>query len=153
MLFSCDNIHMHFGARPVLQGISLGVHASEVLGIVGPNGAGKTTLLEILSGRTKPTQGRVLFEGQDVTAMPLHQRARRGLARTYQSPVVPEQLSVEQVLKTEPPQAAVGVFADAQTQGLVDGRTCGRFAGRGGGRDRQHLALLGAANGRGHHFG
>lgn len=99
MLFSCDNIHMHFGARPVLQGISLGVHASEVLGIVGPNGAGKTTLLEILSGRTKPTQGRVLFEGQDVTALPLHQRARRGLARTYQSPVVPEQLSVEQVLK------------------------------------------------------
>ena len=87
MLFSCDNIHMHFGARPVLQGISLGVHPSEVLGIVGPNGAGKTTLLEILSGRTKPTQGRVLFEGQDVTAMPLHQRARRGLARTYQSPV------------------------------------------------------------------
>jgi ABC-type branched-subunit amino acid transport system ATPase component len=94
MLFSCDNIHMHFGARPVLQGISLGVHPGEVLGIVGPNGAGKTTLLEILSGRTKPTQGRVLFEGQDVTALPLHQRARRGLARTYQSPVVPEQLSV-----------------------------------------------------------
>ncbi len=99
MIFSCDNIHMHFGARAVLQGITLGVQPGEVLGVVGPNGAGKTTLFEILSGRNRPTQGRVMFEGRDITALPLHQRARLGLARTYQSPVVPEQLSVGQVLK------------------------------------------------------
>lgn len=99
MLFSCEDIHMRFGARTVLQGISMGVQPGEVLGVVGPNGAGKTTLFEILSGRTRPTQGKVWFEGQDVTALPLHARARLGLARTYQSPVVPEQLSVGEVLK------------------------------------------------------
>lgn len=99
VIFSCEGIHMRFGTRTVLQGVSMGVRAGEVLGVVGPNGAGKTTLFEILSGRTRPTQGRVLFRGQDVTALPLHARARLGLARTYQSPVVPEQLSVGEVLK------------------------------------------------------
>lgn len=99
MVFSCEDIHMRFGARTVLQGVSLGVRAGEVLGVVGPNGAGKTTLFEILSGRTRPTQGRVHFAGRDITALPLHARARLGLARTYQSPVVPEQLSVGEVLK------------------------------------------------------
>lgn len=99
MIFSCEDIHMRFGVRTVLQGISMGVRAGEVLGVVGPNGAGKTTLFEILSGRTRPTQGRVWFEGRDVTALPLHARARLGLARTYQSPVVPEQLTVGEVLK------------------------------------------------------
>ena len=90
---------MAFGGRPVLQGVSLAARAGEVLGVVGPNGAGKTTLFEILSGRLQPTQGRVCLDGRDITPLPLHQRARLGLARTYQSPVVPEALTVGEVLK------------------------------------------------------
>jgi ABC-type branched-subunit amino acid transport system ATPase component len=56
-------------------------------------------LFEILSGRLRPTQGQVFLRGQDITALPLHARARLGVARTYQSPVVPELLTVGEVFK------------------------------------------------------
>ena len=98
-LFECRGIGMAFGGRPVLRDVALQARAGEVLGVVGPNGAGKTTLFEILSGRLRPTAGQVLLEGRDITALPLHQRARLGLARTYQSPVVPEALTVGEVFK------------------------------------------------------
>jgi branched-chain amino acid transport system ATP-binding protein len=98
-LFECHDVGMAFGGRFVLQGVSLTARAGEVLGVVGPNGAGKTTLFEILSGRLRPTTGRVLMHGRDITALALHQRARLGLARTYQSPVVPEALTVGEVFK------------------------------------------------------
>lgn len=98
-LFACRDVAMDFGTRRVLEGVSLAAHAGEVLGVVGPNGAGKTTLFEILSGRLRPATGQVLFDGVDVTAEPIHLRARRGIARTYQSPVVPEALTVGEVLK------------------------------------------------------
>ena len=90
---------MDFGVRRVLEGVTLTAKPGEVLGVVGPNGAGKTTLFEILSGRLKPSLGQVWLEGRDVTATPIHARARMGVARTYQSPVVPEALSVADVLK------------------------------------------------------
>ncbi|KAF4530445.1 hypothetical protein B566_EDAN018592 [Ephemera danica] len=78
MLFACREVGMSFGSRPVLENVSLNAHAGEVLGVVGPNGAGKTTLFEILSGRLRPTRGQVFLEGRDITALPLHQRARAG---------------------------------------------------------------------------
>ena len=96
-LFACEDIHIRLGGRTILEGISLGVRPGEVLGVVGPNGAGKTTLFEILSGRYTPSQGRVLLDGRDVTKLKLFDRARLGLGRTYQSPVVPEVLTVGEV--------------------------------------------------------
>ncbi len=98
-LFACEDIHIRLGGRPILEGISLAVREGEILGVVGPNGAGKTTLFEILSGRLRPDRGRIVMAGQDVTALKLFARARRGLGRTYQSPVVPEALSVGEVLR------------------------------------------------------
>lgn len=98
-LFACEDIHIRLGGRSILEGISLGVRPGEVLGVVGPNGAGKTTLFEILSGRYTPSQGRVLLDGRDVTALKLHARARLGLGRTYQSPVVPDLLTVGEVFQ------------------------------------------------------
>ncbi|WP_234413826.1 ABC transporter ATP-binding protein [Ideonella sp. A 288] len=98
-IFECRDVGMSFGGRAVLDGVSLEARPGEVLGVVGPNGAGKTTLFEILSGRLRPTHGQVLMDGRDITALPLHQRARMGLARTYQSPVVPEALTVGEVFK------------------------------------------------------
>jgi branched-chain amino acid transport system ATP-binding protein len=98
-LFACEDIHIRLGGRSILEGISLGVRAGEILGVVGPNGAGKTTLFEILSGRYTPSQGRVLLGGQDVTSLKLFARARLGLGRTYQSPVVPDALTIAEVFR------------------------------------------------------
>ncbi len=98
-LFCCEDIHIRLGGRQILEAVSLGVDAGKVLGIVGPNGAGKTTLLEVFSGRYRAQQGRVFYDGRDITRLPLYARARLGLGRTYQSPVVPEALTVGEVLK------------------------------------------------------
>jgi len=98
-LFACEDIHIRLGGRTILEGISLGVAPGEILGVVGPNGAGKTTLFEILSGRYTPSQGRVLLAGRDVTGLKLFARARLGLGRTYQSPVVPDALTVGEVFR------------------------------------------------------
>jgi branched-chain amino acid transport system ATP-binding protein len=98
-LFACEDIYIRLGGRPILEGVSASVAAGEILGVVGPNGAGKTTLFEVLSGRYKPDRGRVLFDGRDITALKLYARARLGLGRTYQSPVVPEALTVGEVFR------------------------------------------------------
>lgn len=98
-VFCCEDIHIRLGGRPILEGVSLAVGAGQVLGVIGPNGAGKTTLLEVLSGRYRAQRGRVSFDGRDITRLSLYQRARLGVARTYQSPVVPEALTVGEVLQ------------------------------------------------------
>ncbi|GGC77108.1 ABC transporter ATP-binding protein [Chelatococcus reniformis] len=98
-LFGCEDIRLDLGGRAILHGISLEVRRGEVLGIIGPNGAGKTSLFEVLSGRLRPKSGRVLFEGRDVTGLPLHARARLGIGRTYQTPVVPDELTVGETFK------------------------------------------------------
>jgi len=98
-LFSCRDISLDLGGREILKEISLSVGRGEVLGIIGPNGAGKTSLFEVLSGRMQPKTGHVLFRGKDVTALPLFARARLGIGRTFQTPVVPDELTVEQTLK------------------------------------------------------
>lgn len=99
VLFSCAGISLDLGGREILRNVSLSVGAGEVLGLIGPNGAGKTSLFEVLSGRLRPKSGQVVFKGNDVTALPLYQRARLGIGRTYQTPVVPEDLTVGETLK------------------------------------------------------
>jgi branched-chain amino acid transport system ATP-binding protein len=99
-LFACHDIRLDLGGREILRGVSLSLRRGEVLGMIGPNGAGKTSLVEVLSGRIRPKSGAVTFQGRDVTALRLHERARLGLGRTYQTPVVPEELTVAEVLKS-----------------------------------------------------
>ena len=98
-LFSCENLSLDLGGREVLRDIGFELRAGEILGIIGPNGAGKTSLLEILSGRYQPKSGKVFFQGRDITSMPLFERARIGIGRTYQTPLVPEGLTVGETLK------------------------------------------------------
>jgi branched-chain amino acid transport system ATP-binding protein len=97
--FSCENLSLDLGGREVLRNISLELHPGEVLGIIGPNGAGKTSLLEILSGRYAPKGGKVLLEGRNINSLSLFQRARLGIGRTYQTPIVPEELTVGEAMK------------------------------------------------------
>jgi branched-chain amino acid transport system ATP-binding protein len=98
-IFSCRDIALDLGGRTILLDISLAIGAGEVLGIIGPNGAGKTSLFEVLSGRIPPKYGSIFYRGANITALPLHRRARLGIGRTYQTPVVPEDMTVAQILK------------------------------------------------------
>lgn len=64
--------------------VSFSMDEGEILGIIGPNGAGKTTFINLVSGITMPSEGKIEYKGQDITYAPAHERARMGIARTYQ---------------------------------------------------------------------
>jgi len=98
-LFACRDLSLDLGGREILRGIGFEIEAGEVLGIIGPNGAGKTSLLEILSGRYTPKTGEVFYNGQDINSLRLFERARLGIGRTYQTPVVCEDLTVGETFK------------------------------------------------------
>ncbi|MCG5241031.1 ABC transporter ATP-binding protein [Azospirillum doebereinerae] len=73
-----------FGGLNATDRLSLSVAKGELHALIGPNGAGKTTLIGQLSGELTPDEGRILFDGRDVTALPVHKRSQRGLARSFQ---------------------------------------------------------------------
>lgn len=98
-IFGCRGLEISFGGRPILKDVGLHVENHEVLGLVGPNGAGKTSLFEVLCGRYTPSAGHVWLSGVEITGHSVHDRARMGLARTYQSPVVPAAMTVAEVLR------------------------------------------------------
>jgi len=85
-LLALENISKRFGAVVVADGVDLTLGEGEALGIIGPNGAGKTTLFGIATGTVRPDGGRVLFGGEDITALRPERRCRKGLARSFQIP-------------------------------------------------------------------
>lgn len=99
MLFGCEGVSLSLGGRRILSDVGLEAKPGEILGLVGPNGAGKTSLFEVLCGRYRPDAGVVRLGGENITALPFHRRARMGLGRTYQSPVVPMSLTVGEAFR------------------------------------------------------
>ena len=89
-----EGVTRSFGALRAIDAVSLTVAAGERRAILGANGAGKTTLFNAVTGDFPPTEGRVLFFGEDITELPPHERIRRGLRRTYQSSLLFRELSV-----------------------------------------------------------
>jgi urea ABC transporter ATP-binding protein UrtD len=75
--------------------IDFSIGASELRCVIGPNGAGKTTFISMISGHLRPSEGRIWFKGHDITRLSLMQRARRGIARKFQTPSVFDRLTVE----------------------------------------------------------
>ena len=84
-----------YRGRTVVGGVSITVNRGEVVGLLGPNGAGKTTTFYMIVGLIRPTDGRILFQGDDVTRLPMYQRARRGVGYLSQEPSIFRKLSVE----------------------------------------------------------
>jgi branched-chain amino acid transport system ATP-binding protein len=83
-LLIVENVSKHFGGLLAIDKASFQVRTGRITALIGPNGAGKTTLFSIISGFLPADDGRVLYEGADITAEPPHKRARRGIARTFQ---------------------------------------------------------------------
>lgn len=83
-LVEIHHLHHRFDGLVALQDLNLQIEQGEIVGLVGPNASGKTTLFNILAGRFKPTSGRVLFDGKDVTGRPAHILCHLGIARTFQ---------------------------------------------------------------------
>jgi branched-chain amino acid transport system ATP-binding protein len=79
-----DRLSKHIGGVQINRDVTVRLAAGERRALIGPNGAGKTTLMNMAAGVMRPTTGRVLLGGHDVTRVPVHRRARRGLARTFQ---------------------------------------------------------------------
>ncbi len=90
-----ENIHKSYGKRVVVNRVNLSVAQGEIVGLLGPNGAGKTTTFYIATGLEKPNQGRVWLNDQDITALPIHKRARLGIGYLAQEPSIFRHLSVQ----------------------------------------------------------
>ncbi len=83
-ILEVEGLTKRFGALVANDSLSLAVEVGAVHALIGPNGAGKTTAIAQISGELRPDGGRIRFRGRDVTALPIHRRARLGLARSYQ---------------------------------------------------------------------
>ena len=84
-LFSAEQIAINFGGIKAVDGVTFSVDKGEVFTIIGPNGAGKTTIFNLMSRIYDPSEGRLVFEGQDITRVPPHKIAALGIARTFQN--------------------------------------------------------------------
>ena len=96
--FKADGLAINFGGIRALDGVSFEVATGEVFTIIGPNGAGKTTIFNLISRIYDPSEGRLTFCGEDITRVPPHEIARRGIARTFQNIELFEHASVLQNL-------------------------------------------------------
>jgi branched-chain amino acid transport system ATP-binding protein len=93
-LLEVKGVSRAFQSLMAVQNVTLSVEAGELLGLIGPNGAGKSTLFNLIAGVLKPTAGRILLDGTDITGRRPFDMARAGLARTFQIPKPYRQLSV-----------------------------------------------------------
>lgn len=83
-LLEATDVTMRFSGITALDSVTLDADAGEAVGLIGPNGAGKTTFFNCILGMLRPDQGRVMFNGRDITRLPVYRRARLGFGRTFQ---------------------------------------------------------------------
>ncbi|MCP4707401.1 MAG: LPS export ABC transporter ATP-binding protein [Planctomycetes bacterium] len=98
MLMETQELVKRYSGRTVVDKVSIVVHERNIVGLLGRNGAGKTTSFRMIIGMITPDGGRVIFEGREITKMPMYQRARQGMGYLSQVPSVFQRLTVEQNL-------------------------------------------------------
>jgi branched-chain amino acid transport system ATP-binding protein len=145
VLLQLDNVHTYYGQIHALQGISLEVRRGEIVTLIGANGAGKTTTLKTISGLLHPRQGKVRFEGRDISRTPAHELVRAGIGHSPEGRRIFSRLTILENLK-------MGAFTRPQNdiQGDLDHvfelfpRLKERIGQRGGslsGGEQQMLSL------------
>jgi len=93
---STEGLAKEYTQRRVVDGVTIHVNPGEIVGLLGPNGAGKTTTFNIVVGIVRPDEGEVLFEGKEITDLPMHERARAGIGYLTQEPSVFRKLTVRE---------------------------------------------------------
>ena len=93
-LLAVENVTRRFGGISALVDVSLALEPGHIGGLIGPNGAGKTTLFNLITRLYRPNEGRILFDGKDLTRSPPHRIVRRGIARTFQNVVLFQNMTV-----------------------------------------------------------
>ena len=112
-LLEAERLAITFGGIRAIDQVSLAVQAGSVFSIIGPNGAGKTTLFNLFSGLYRPLDGTIRLAGEDVTGLPPHRLARRGLSRTFQNLQVFFRMSaIENVMVGHHRHENTGIIAD-----------------------------------------
>ncbi|MGA3163350.1 MAG: LPS export ABC transporter ATP-binding protein [Verrucomicrobiota bacterium] len=96
LLLATEKLVKAYRRRRVVNGVSVGVNAGEIVGLLGPNGAGKTTMFNMVVGLVKPDEGAVKFADHDITRLPMHRRARLGIGYLTQEPSIFRKLTVEE---------------------------------------------------------
>jgi branched-chain amino acid transport system ATP-binding protein len=84
-LFSAEHLAMIFGGLTAVDDFSFEIKGGDLIGLIGPNGAGKTTVFNMITGNLKPTQGKIFFQGEEMTGLKPNAITRRGIARTFQN--------------------------------------------------------------------
>jgi len=107
-LLQVQQVTARYGVLPVLHDVSLDIHPREIVALIGANGAGKTTLMMTIFGRPRPSQGRIVFEGRNITELPAHAIARLGIAqspegrRIFPRMTVTENLQIGAIIANDP---------------------------------------------------
>ena len=124
--FKTENLARHFAGFKAVNDITLEIPSGGVRTIIGPNGAGKTTFFNLLSGALPPTHGRIWFEERDITGLPAFERARLGIARSFQITNIFGKLTVEENVRLAVQAVYDGkanFFLPASRMGNIDERT------------------------------
>lgn len=102
-LLEVEDLTVSFDGFVAVDGLNFYVASDEIRAVIGPNGAGKTTLLDLISGKTKPSKGKISFKGADITALSEHDIVNAGIGRKFQTPSVYESLTVFENLEMSYP--------------------------------------------------
>lgn len=118
-ILAVENLSKYFGGLAAVSGLSFSVEKGEILAIIGPNGAGKTTLLHMLSGMLAPSEGKILFQGKDITRLSPQARCHLGLGRAFQVVQPFFEMTVEENVRVGALFGSLGVSA-AQGQRVTE---------------------------------